>query len=296
MSAQKRDFSSFELGDNVYELADGIVPEIAEQLQVPIGPEPSSADLQEIMKKVGTNKVLRANEPVTAIDRDAMVDMVERSGIQLPLQRSLWTPRHAADGFRRLRGKGAGVRLALGGVANWQDRVANKLEHDYTRIPLHLLGGQRVMDTATEVSNPNVKEVHSKFGRYPTEAEYAASVVLPRLVKNTNVLASSFDTTDGDEILKQFFDKNPQLLEKRISVVRVANAGVVMALQVRAVARTLNPDFDSNPRNPQLFVETDMLPVARTAKEDATPVNYQKAATALRQVVLTAKKLHEAEL
>ncbi len=291
MSVNERNFSSFELGDDVYQLADGLLPEIAEKLEVTIADTPNSDDLQNLLKKVGSNKVLRNNADVTAIERDEMVDILERSDIQAPLQRSLWTPE--TSNLRHV-----GARIVMGAVANWQDRVANKFEHEqaYTRLPIFLLSGSREMSTATEVTNPNIEHIKRTFGRYPTEGEYAASVILPRLTRwGRNVMATSYPTEKGSDMLREFFTQNPTFLERKISAVRVANAGVAFALQVRAAARTLNPEFDSDPSYPQLFVETDTLPLARTDEQVADPTNYQKPDTALRQLILTAKLLHEAD-
>jgi hypothetical protein len=289
-TVEQRDFSSFELGDNVYKLAGGLIPEIAESLEVSLGGEPNSDDLQSIMEKVGPNKVLRDNAEIQAIDRDSMVELIERSGIQAPLSRSLWTPDVPAVWDT------VDAMVLVGAVANWQDRAVNAALVDELRNkPVYVLGGTRLMDTATEKPNSNIDRLHEKFRRYPTEAEYAASVVTPRLVAaGRNVLATPFNTADGDTILDTFFETNPDLLEASIAVVRVANAGVLMALQMRAAAQKHSPAFDTNPEVPQTFIITDTLPVARTDDEEKDAANYQKSATALRQVVLTAKKLYEA--
>jgi len=289
-AVEQRNFSNFELGDNVYELAGGLVPEVAEMLQVPIADEPESGDLQAIMEKVGPNKVLRDNAEIQAIGHDTMVGLVERSGIQDPLSRSLWTPDIEATW-----GNLDSIVL-VGGVANWQDRASNTaLVGELRNKPVYVLGGKRVMDSATEKPNPNINHLHEIFDRYPTEAEYAASIVVPKLVEaGRNVLATAYDTADGDALLEAFFDVNPQLLEDRIAIVRVANAGVIMALQMRNAAQKQNPDFDADKNEPQTFIITDTLPVAHTDDDEKNAANFQKASTALRQIVLTAKKLHEA--
>jgi hypothetical protein len=291
MSAEQRDFSDFYLGDNVYELAGGLIPEIAERLEVSIGDEPSSDDLQSIMAKVGPNKVLRDNAEITAIERDEMADMVERSGVQKPLRRSLWTPEigidYNIDGI-----------VVLGGVANWQDRMVKLMPElpEYKRV--FTLAGNRVMDGPTEKVNPNVQIQKGILGRYPTESEYTRNFISPVLTGQVGrfVVSKSYDTKDGDVIFSEFFEENPGWLTSKLALARVANAGVVMALQIRDAARKISPSYDSDKDDPQVFVATDTFPVSRTEGQDQDPANYQKAATALRQVVLTAKKLHEAEL
>ncbi|MDQ5972446.1 MAG: hypothetical protein QG553_605 [Patescibacteria group bacterium] len=289
MTTAERNFSNFELGDNVYELQQGLIPTIADRLEAPIGHEPTSEGLQLIMNKVGTNKVLRDNAEIEALSRDEMADLVDASGIQAPLERSLWTPETPADW------QTVDAVVLMGGVANWQDRAADAVPAEFVGMPVYNLAGTRVMNTDTETTNPSTSHFYDVFGRYPTEAEYAASIITPGLVElGYNVAATAYPTTNGDEILSEFFETNPQLLEKRIAVVRVANAGVTMALQLRAAAQKFNPDFDTDRNEPQTFVVTDTLPVARTDEQDKDSRHYQKASSALRQLVLTAKKLHEA--
>jgi hypothetical protein len=284
----ERDFSNFAFGDNVYELAAGVIPDVARRLDVEISDQPLSADLQSIMNKVGTNKVLRENQEVLAIDRDAMVGLVEQAGVQKRLNRSLLNPDIVASADT------VDAFVVTGGMANWQDRTTTLVGDSFDR-PVYSLAGQRLMDTTTEVPNPHVERLFGAFGRYPTEAQYAAGIVVPRLVSaGKNVLPSAYQTTNGDEIMTAFFQENPELLESRLALARVANSGVIMALQLRDAARQIRSDFDSDLENPQLFVMTDSFPVARTAAEESDPSKYQKPATALRQAVLVAKKLHEA--
>jgi hypothetical protein len=291
-SVAKRNYSNFELGDNVYELADGLLPEVAEMLEVTVADRPESDDLQAIMQKVGPNKVLRNNAEIEAIGREAMVGLVERSGIQERLSRSLWSPGIAAtpDNLDSI--------VLVGGVANWQDRSANAaLAEELKSKPVYILGGKRVMDSVTEVPNPNINHMHELLDRYPTEVEYATSVVEPKLLAaGRRVMTLAYETEDADTMFDAFFVTHPELLEDRLAIVRVANAGVIMAVQMRSAAQKHNPDFDIYRYDPQTFIITDTLPVAHTDEQEKDSINYQKSATALRQVVLTAKKLHEANL
>lgn len=290
MSVIERDFSDFYLGDNVYRLADGVIPDIAERLDIKLGDEPNSADLQLVMTKVGQNKVLRENQEVEAISRSEKADLLARSGIQSQLRRSLWTPEVQANPEK------VEAIIATGGVANWQDRTAKAIRgFKATSVPIYLGAGSRLMNTPTEIRNKNVKRISSKFQRVPTEAEYVSSVISPSLKRaGFDVLASPFETEDGDEILRRLFEINQHLADERLAMARVANAGIIMAIQMREAARAINPDFDTDPKNPQAFVITDTFPIARTKRQDNAPKSYQKTDTGLRQLVLTAKKLHEA--
>lgn len=291
MSEQQRDFSNFELQtDSVYELAGDLIPELADRLAIDHGAEPSIEVLGDLVGKLGKNEVLRDNEPVQAISPTEMADYLERSGVQKSLNRSLWTPQLRATP-RNLDGY-----VLTGAVANWQDRAANWLASYGTKAPVYLFAGERIMDSATETPNPNVKSVFETFKRYPTEAEYAAGVVQRKLVeKGFDVLPSSYSGTKGETLAIDFFERNPHLLDGQIAAVRVANAGIQLAVQLRQAARAIRPDFDSDPNNPQLFVITDSLPVSRSLKQDAKPQRYQKAQTGLRQVAVTAKSILEAQ-
>ncbi len=188
----------------------------------------------------------------------------------------------------------------MGGVANWQDRTA-KLIEDLPDVPVYLLAGTRVMQLPTERANRNIQVMFDRLSRYPTEAEYVngneeeevAGIVVPMLeAAGRDVTPVTFDTGDGDAMFEQFFTDRPELLHSRLAMARVANAGIVMAIQMRDAARRVgraNKTFAV----PQVLIATDTLPIARTDEQDADASHYQKAATALRQAILTAKKLHE---
>ncbi len=298
--ASSRNFADFYLPDNVYRLAGGLIPEIAERLDVKLGNEPNKDDLQAIMDKVGRNRVLRHNEEITAIDRDTRADMIERGGTQTAFNRSLWTPEIAAN-------KGnVDVVFEVTCVGNWQDRAAEvvapvrlddgtELPHELSGKPLYSLAGMRVMDTVTELVNPNVIRMRKDLDRYPTEAEYARSVINPKLrAYGFDVRPYKFPTQVGDEILKRLFEVNPELLDQRIAVVRNANAGVISAIQMRTQARKFNPAFDTDPKRPQALVLTDSSEVARTDEQEADSRNFQKTDPGIRQLVLAAMKQHEA--
>lgn len=288
--ASTRNFANFYLGDNVYELADGLIPEIAERLDVKLASEPNSDDLQALMGKVGRNKVLRHNEEITAIDRETMADMIDRGRTQIALNRSLWTPEITANEDT------VDAVLLVTCTGNWQDRAAEAVPTILKGKPVYSLAGTRVMDTVTEVANPNVIRMRESLGRYPSEAEYAGGVIVPKLVAAgfDSVYSQSYPTTVGDKLLKSLFETSPQLLEKRIVVVRNANAGVISSIQMRDAARKFNPDFDTDPKNPQVLIVTDSSEVARTDEQEADSRNFQKVGPGIRQLVLVALKKHQA--
>ena len=283
-----RDFHNFELGDNVYKLSNELIPEIAERLDIAMDGEPNIEELSMLITKLGPNKALRDNTEVTAFEREEMANLVERSGIQKKLSRSLWTPNSKVE---------VDATVLTGGVANWQNRSAIVAIESAKNATVYYAVGNRVMDTATEIDNPWIMRYHQEFGRYPSEAEYAAHTIVPNLLsRGLNVNDFAYDTANGDDIAKLFFENHPELLEKRIGFARVANAGIQLAVQMRKNARLIDPKFDADPNNPQAFVFTDSFPVSRTAEQDAKPQEFQKAQTALRQLAVTAKAIYEAQL
>jgi hypothetical protein len=213
--------------------------------------------------------------------------MLDRAGTQKAVNRSLWTPeigvnKETTDDI-----------LLVTCVANWQDRAAKVAAQQGLGLSAHVLSGVRVMDSGTEKPNKNIQSLHKELSRYPHEAEYAARIVVPQLVDSGySVSAHSYASTVGDELFHSMFKDNPELTERRIAVVRNANAGFVSAVQMRDVARQFNSDFDADPDNPQALVVTDDFPPARTDEQEADSTHYQKPGTGLRQLVLTALKLH----
>lgn len=291
MSALGRNFNSYYLGDNVYELAGGVIPEIAEMLEVDLGPEPNSESLSQLVGKLGANKVLRNNVEVEAIDPYHMADLVDQSGVQRELSRSLWSPEITPQN------RGVSIAVLSGGVANWQNRSAAAIPI-WFRGTVLLPTGNRVMNSPTEVNHPDVQALESILKHSPTEFEYAAHIVTDKVLdffgNKLRSIPLPYESAKGEEIAYQFFAKNPKLLEEKLLFVRVANAGIQLAVEMRKAARKFNSDFDADPENPQVFIQTDEFPVSRSAEEDTKPQYYQKAQTGLRQVALTAKSLFEA--
>lgn len=297
-----RNFNNFHLGDNVHQLADGLIPEIAERLGIDLDSEPNAESLGGLIGALGKNKVLRDNDEVTAIDRDTAVDFLDRSGVQSALRRSLWTL--GFDEHNDIYGEwyvevDAVSVVATGGVANWQDRTARLMADEASKqlisVPTYLVAGPRIMNSATEVNNPNVLRFTKDFGRAPSEADYASTIVARELINVDDtmmVLPQSFGRGDGDVIAEQFFERNPQLLDQRLIFARVANAGVMLAVQMRLAAQKQKSEFDTDPTSPQVMILTDEFSIARTEEQEKDPANYQKAITGLRQVAVTAKMLH----
>lgn len=284
----ERNFNTFILGDDPTMLADGVVREIAQGVGIAIG-EDQVADLGALVGSLGAHKELRNNQDLTDIWTPAeAADLVEQSGVQHEMNRSLWTPDQCIPEDAAL--------VLTGAVANWQDR---NIAHA-TQLPGHevyMALGNRVMGSPTELSNPNVQRFHDENdGKLPTEFKYGDTFGTPKIHEIGKLVRTlPFMTDKGDQIADAFMDLYPELVApgKHIAAVRVANAGVQLAVQLRKAARIQNPDFDTDPENPQLFIATDGRALARTETEVQDAANLQSPYTAMRQVALTAKLLAE---
>lgn len=292
------DFSNFELGENVMDLAGGLIPEMAEVFEVTLSPNPTQEELGKLVGAIGQSKVLQENignvQEKLGTDGDGLTiaaNWLGRSGVQLALSRSLWTP-HRDTPWNSFR------IIATGAVANWQDRTTNLLVSralldDIVDGRVDLPTGNRVMNSPTEIANDNIQALTTAYGKPPTEAEYAREIVLPELEwVGYDVQIMEFDTTNGQEIAERFLSLNPSVLDHRILFARVANAGVQLACQFRIAARQIKPSFDREKGDPQVFVGTDSFPIARTPEEAKNPSKFQNPFTGIRQIAVTAKEIN----
>lgn len=284
-----RNFGNYYLGDNVYELAGGLIPDMGNWLDIDMGSEPNTESLGQLVGKLGANKVLRNNEEVQAMTREHMADLLEQSGVQNAASRSLWSPEITPEN------RGARIAVITGGVFNWMNRSAAIVNSMRFIDTVYAVAGTRVMDSPTESSQPEVQKLAEVIGKAPTEYEYMKYSLVPKIaIPKRRIIVEGHRTDNGDLLAQRFFENNPNLLGEQLVFARVANAGVQLAVQMRKAAHKLNPDFD-NPANdnPQVYFHTDEFPIARTAEQDANPKQFQKSQTGLRQVALTAKLLHE---
>jgi hypothetical protein len=168
------DFSNYELadlsrGDGVYNLANGLIPEMASVFEVDLGDLPTSEALGNLVGAIGNSKALQENLPqvqaVLGSDASGLeiaADWTERSGVQVPLNRSLWTPQIKSPGD-------ADGIVITGAVANWQDRTAKLLDEQASTLSgsmVYIPVGNREMNTPTEKANPNVVGSRSSSGRH----------------------------------------------------------------------------------------------------------------------------------
>ncbi len=290
MRVNERDFSTYHLGDDVTQLAGGVIAEVADITAMPLDGS-NVEQLGMLVGAIGADKVLRNNPNRTlqdALPLERAADLIDQSGIQKPLNRSFRHPDTEMPFSEPL--------VVTGAVANWQDRTA-KLVQGWPQTRVFMPTGNRDMSSKTEISNPNIIQF-MRFDidqPYPTEARYAESYVKPLLERaGHDVRLEAIESGDGQFILDSFAKSHRDLLYGRIGVARVANAGVQLAYQMRQAARGVLPQFDSDKQISQLYIITDTLPVARTEEQVKDLTNFQSPYTALRQLALTAKLLAQA--
>lgn len=290
-TVQERDFNSFYLEDDPLQLAHGLMPEIATAFGIDLYAQPSEEGLGTLVGLIAKNKILRDNEPVTVLSGPQMAGMLERSGVQLALNRTLWTPNS------NIQDVPVDAVVITGAVANWQDRTANLLmEQVDPSVRIEYATSDSQMISPTDLVHPDVLRLKADLGRLPTESEYAASVIIPRLVKaRFKVTPHNYESVTGDQLAEKLFSDNPHLADQTLVFARVPNAGIQLAVQMRNAARAIRPSFDTLPSDPQAFVLTGEFPVDHTADQSGDPTQFQKAQTGLRQAVLTAKLLLQAQ-
>ena len=287
-SVAERNFATFELGDNVCELAGGLLPEIADKASFELGAIPTEAELRRLIGVLGPAKELQQNIELVRANLgdqadETMADWVERSGILSPLDRRFVrdeAPSEITDSL-----------VMSGGVARWmlrREAVIKSLDHGKIRN-IYLPIGNR------EMKPPEHQMVATwvlRHGHNPSEFEFARDYVVPSLeiagIRPKSINLLEVESSDGDEILDTLFTEYPRILDRTVKVVSNAPNGLQASGQLRLAARRLNPVFDGLD-NGQLSVTTDAFPLARKGEKPAT---HQNPVTALGQLARNALFLH----
>lgn len=295
----ERNFSTFEPGDSVTALGNGVIGDMAEfaGIELPSGHGELVDSLGRLVSVFGKNKVLRDNAPLD-LPLETAYDWAQRSGISRKLNRTLWSPGQPAVALDAV--------VATGGVANWQDRTADLLvKHAIAKDGIlpdaFIVTGNRKMQSATEATNANVVAYADHFGTSPTETEYADAFVVPALrAAGYSVSHHAYEETDGSKIAFDFARNNRDLWypEVKIGFARVATAGIQLAMQFRLAAQQTQrfEVFDTDQDHPQAVVMTDEIPLAQDSLQLADPLRHQSPYTALRQAAVTAKLLLDADI
>lgn len=270
----------------VLRVGSGVIPEIAEQFmpedfRLEVTPE----SMGEVIRKTGPKSTMRDYEAVVeATLADAIptaYEWVKRSGIMVPINRGLWDPDEMAPEDA--------VLVIMAGVPNWVRRSVERAIIAPQEEVIIAAGG-RVMNSETDLKNPDVQAYIQEKGTPPTEAEHIENLhrqALEEAGKRVRVLNT--DKISSWDILPETFKHFPDLVDRNVAAVRVNNAALAMALQIRLAGRAITRLFDAQD-NPQLSAVSDDIALARTKEETTRPKDFQSPVTAVRQIPVLGKE------
>jgi len=274
-------FDNFRIRkDSVYDIGDGVIPEIAVAFEHDLTDEPDPENLGELIAKVGPAKTLQDNIELVksriGSTKDASglaIDWIERSGLLTPVSRSFLNPNLPVPGM-------VDIALVTGGVRNWMQRRANVLidldKADYIKRVI-LAGGNRKMKT---VEGTDVIEGM-------TEADYLEKVVLDKIMRLGRVGLVDMvkvNSESGNDVMARVAKRMGHFTTA--AVISNAGAWVQNAGQARRAIMAEHANFDSSGR--RIYVVSDGFPIA---KNDEPSVAAQNPYSALGQIVRGAHEL-----
>lgn len=291
MSDFERNFADYQLGDDVYHLGRGLLPEMARVMEYDLGITPTEEALQGFVGHIGPARWLQDNIEVVrgrlgyyGQEKDSVMlaaDWTEQSGVMEPVHRSFASPEITLPGE-------FDVAVITGGVGRWMLRRAAHLRDLFEVSGVRM--GEAVVAAGTrqmkESEHALVADLAARQGHLPTESEFAHRLIVPRLqVAGIRARALDIGTHVGDEVMKEA----AYAIQNRGTILSVANApaAIQTAGQLRVALRDLKPDFDAS--GEQLFVSADAMPVARHGESPAT---HQNPYTALGQIARNALFVH----
>lgn len=280
------DFSTFSISalaespDDLWSLGGGVLVDLANHFGFPTK-TPTVELMSEFVRTVGANKELQLNiagskQALGAEAYATATDLLERSGIMRPLNRSFLDP--------SLTLPHEYMTVITGGVANWMLRranVANSLSAAKNHR-LFLAMGSREMKLA---EHPRVQVLADQLRRLPTEYDFASHFLVPDLERSGyHAKAVNTECAAGDEVLEAFFAAEPLLLYRELLVIGNAPSAIQSAGQLRIAARKMHSDFDSD--GTQLFVRSDAFTVGRMGDSPAVSQNPISGLGALARAAL----------
>ena len=286
-SVAERNFSSYELGDNVYGLAHGLLIDIAEKAEYELGNAPTEARLKGLIEVLGPEKELQKNIELVKSNlgnaaNETIANWVDRSGILAPLDRNFVINVQGPEEVDSV--------VMTGGVARWmlrREAVVRSLDPEKVGMFYLPLGTREMKPTEHQMVTNWVKT----NDRNPTEYEFGRDYIMSSLrgagIPWLKMIAIEVDSENGDEVLGALFVEFPQVLDGTVKVVSNAPNGIQAAGQLRIIAQDHDPGFDKY--TDQLSVITDAIPLARKGEKPAT---HQNPVTALGQLARNALYLH----
>lgn len=285
------DFSTFDINklrENphaILELGDGVIAQVAERFnyELPVDPQ-TPLDLSGLVRAIGPNKLLQENiEFVHGVlgpkAMDITADWLEMSGCMKALNRSFASPDARRPGY-------FDAAIITGGVARWQLRrrkVVQSIDPDKIG-EIWLPMGVREMKHSEHAL---VSVTTTRTGTPATEAQFAREhIAFPLNDFFDTVQVHQVASTNGDEILRAFFQAYPELTSKNLLVIGNAPNTVQAAAQVRLAARSVNPYFDVEAC--QLTMRGDTFPIGRFGEPAST---HQNPISGLTQLVRLAALL-----
>lgn len=292
-----QDFSNYEVSkiiessEGIYGLANNLLPEMAEALGYDLGERSAEESLKGFIKHIGPAKELQDNIALVqqrlGTNEDAVTiaaDWVDRSGLLTPVARAF------RDNTELDMSKIDRV-VMTGGVANWMIRRGMLIERILPEVPIDIVVGNRQMK---EVEHPIVGHLMRNKGEDRiTESEFALNYLEPRLgVLGLQAVTVTAETANGNEVFAELFSQYETCAQDdTILVVGNAPSFIQSAGQLRSVARDVNPNFDPLDNEPQLYMISDTIPVARNGEGTAT---HQNPYSALGQIARSASYIQQA--
>ena len=291
-------YDLLDLADNprgVYDLANELLPEMAEAMGYDLGETPNTEILQGLIGHIGPAKTLQDNiglvQERLGTSADAVTiaaDWAERSGCLDKTSRGFMHP--GVD----LSKIGFGAVVFNTGVGRWQERRAKQvIELKESGVKFQkaiIFAGNRAM---AETEHPEVAEMAKAHGHPPTESDFASTYITDILSANDiSADVVVIESANGDEVFREGIKKKGFLYDWSILAVGNAPSTIQVAAQYRKAACSLDLDDDSrfDATGRQLYMAGDSIAVARQGESPAT---HQNPFTALGQIARNALMLHE---
>lgn len=279
------DFSNYNLErDSVYELAGGVIPEIAAaanfdlrenlveqregQAQEP--PQPAEKPLRGLVGLLGPDKELQKN--ISRVkealgDEDEALEIVieweERAGLMYPVRRA-YAKNEPIPKTKKKKG------VVNGGTAPWMLRrrdEAERLDPKEDVEEIVLVAGKREMSAG---EHQLVSTYQRRHGKLPTEADFLDEFVaghLRNLGHNVDPVIRA-DTKNAKEVFDTLVAERPDILNNIVVVIANAPNAIQATGQLRLGARRADATFDSN--GDQIFMQSDSFALARRGESKAT--------------------------
>lgn len=269
----------------VYEIGDGVIPEIAEAFGHDLVDQPTVKNLGELIGKVGTAKELQMN--ITTVNERLGTDQsaidtargwVTRTGLLEPVARSFMDATPISDG------QDFELAIVTGGVRNWMARRVERLEQELERVETILfIGGNRQMKPT---EGPDVEEDM-------TEGDYlkvlATDLETRHPEMSGSVVVETPNTNVGDEVMESAADYVIHYSATLVSSNAGAwlqNAGQLRRAIHRKRLETRGDRYDRN--GSKLCVVSDGFLLGETGQEPTS--THQNPYSALGQIARNAQE------